>query len=123
MDKIYDAYDLAAARGWQPIEGLPELFNDLKNYKIVLVTSVGRIGLTNFLQKFQLEKLFGLIITRNDVKFLKPSTEGLAKALRANVIKSDVIHVGDSVSDLLAANKLGIKKRLFIGVNHTGMYT
>ncbi len=119
LDSIYDYYDIDASTRWKHVEGLHSLLNNLKEtYKLALVTNGGRKGMEQTLKKFNLENIFGLVVTRNDVERLKPSGEGLNKALEwAGVDKSNALHVGDSMADILAAREAGIKVAIIIGNN------
>ncbi|MFZ5632380.1 MAG: HAD family hydrolase [Bacillota bacterium] len=117
IDSIYDTYDLDAASRWRPVHGLHDLLGLLKGeYKIALVSNVGKKGLNEALLKFGLENSFGLVVTRNDVQMLKPSGEGLLKAIEwARVRKENVIHIGDSLSDIYAARNTGVKTGIVLG--------
>lgn len=116
IDSVYDAYDLDAASRWRPARGVHQLLGLLGKYKKVLVSNVGKKGLYGALLKFGLGSSFGLVITRNDVKMLKPSGEGLLKAIEwAGVRKENALHVGDSLSDIQAARDAGIKAAIVLG--------
>ncbi len=116
MDQIYDRYDLDAASRWQPKPGLEEAIEKLEGYHKALVTNVGRKGLEKVLPRFGLQDQFGLILTRNEVRFLKPSGEGLIRAMEwAGATREETIHIGDSFSDLYAARETGIKIGILLG--------
>lgn len=116
IDEIYDFYDLDAASRWKPVEGLYDVLQQLKKYKTALVTNVGEKGLTKTLSQHGLENSFGLIITRNDTRLLKPASDTLLQAMdRAGVNREDTIHIGDSLSDLFAARNTGIKSGIVLG--------
>ena len=112
IGSLYDEYDLDALSRWQVFPGSMELLNILKTkgFKLGLITNVGRLGLDRALAKFDLENMFDITVSRNDVLFLKPSGEGILVALsELNVGKDQTVFVGDSVSDILAARNAGVK--------------
>lgn len=116
IGEIYDTYDLDAASRWQPVKGIPDILDLLGDYRCALVSNVGKKGLDKVLDKFELRRYFKIIITRNDVTFIKPHPEGLLKVIsRAGVKKEETLHVGDSLSDLFAARNAGIKAALILG--------
>lgn len=119
IDQIYDFYDMDAASRWEPVEGLYDVLQQLKKYKTALVTNVGKKGLTKALAQHGLENSFGLIITRNDTRFLKPAGIALLQAIDwAGAIRENTIHIGDSLSDLFAARDAGIKSGIVLGGEH-----
>lgn len=116
LDSIYDKYDQDAASRWKPIPGIHNILDKLGGYKLALVSNVGKIALYDVLSKFGLLERFGLIVSRSDVKMLKPSGEGIIKAMDwARSGRNSTIHVGDSLSDILAARSAGVKVAVVLG--------
>jgi len=116
LDEIYDEFDLDAASRWKPAEGLYEALQELSGCKKALVTNIGRKGVDRALDQLDIEGEFDIIITRNDVRMLKPEPEGLNKALSwAGVKRERAVHVGDSFSDLFAARGAGIRIVILLG--------
>ena len=116
LDQLYDHYDLDAASRWRPVDGLAEVLDRLGGYSTALVSNVGKRGLMEALAKMGVGKSFGLIVTRNDVSQLKPAGEGLLKAMEwAGAVKENTLHVGDSLSDLGAARKAGVRAAIVLG--------
>ena len=116
IDSVYDRYDLDAASRWKPIPDIHNILGRLKGYRTALVSNVGKKALLKILPEFGLLNSFGLIITRNDVHMLKPSGEGLLRAIDwAGVKKEDSIHKGDSLSDIRAARAAGVKAGIVLG--------
>ncbi len=63
--------------------------------------------------QLNMEKLFEVIITSDDVSEKKPSPEGLFKALsQLNSSADNTIFIGDSINDLLAGSRAGIESVL-----------
>jgi len=116
IDRIYENYDLDAACRWQPVPGLLDTLSQLNDYKIALLSNIGRNGLEQVLSAFGLQHSFGMIVTRNDVRLLKPEKEGLVKVIDwAGVKKENTIHIGDSLTDLEAARNAGVKVGIVLG--------
>lgn len=116
VDEIYDRYDLDAASRWAPAPGLDQTLDALKNLDLALVSNIGRSCVKKMLDRLDLSERFGLLITRNDVNFLKPAPEGIFKALSwAGADKNEAVHVGDSLSDLFAARNAGVKCAVVLG--------
>jgi len=82
-----------------------------KNYKIGIVTNTSNKAANYILTKFNLKTYFDIIITRQDVKKIKPDPEMLIIA--CNRMKSKVQWiVGDSFVDIKAAKNANIKSIL-----------
>jgi HAD superfamily hydrolase (TIGR01549 family) len=117
VDEVYDKFDLDAASRWESVEGLHETLAQLKkDFRLALVSNIGQKALAAVLNKLGLSQAFDLIVTRNEVIMLKPHPEGLLKAIaQAGVTPGDVLHVGDSLADLYAARKAGVKICIVLG--------
>lgn len=80
-----------------------------KSYKIGVVTNSSRVTVNESLP-VHIQKLFGCIVTYDDVKRGKPYPEPVALALKKlGVEASETFFVGDSHFDVIACNELGIK--------------
>jgi len=109
---IYDRFDEDALTRWNLQPGVKTFFHLLPTEGIQagLVSNVGKKNLEKALQQFGLLGCFNVVISRNDVQCLKPSGEGLTRALqRLHVLKDNTLHVGDSLDDILAAKEAGVK--------------
>lgn len=116
LDRIYDRYDLDAASRWQANPGLVETMEKLRGYRKALITNVGRKGLDKVLPKFGMQEHFGLILTRREMRLLKPSGEGMKRAMEwAGADPAETVHIGDSFSDLYAAREAGIRIGILLG--------
>jgi phosphoglycolate phosphatase len=114
---IYDRFDEDASMRWNLRDGSEEFLSALKanGIKIGLVSNVGRKALEKALLKLDLHPFFNVVITRNDVQFMKPSGEGLSLALsRLQVIKDKALYLGDSVDDIQAAKEAGLKVMIIL---------
>ena len=115
---IYDRFDEDAFMRWNLRDGVQDLLAALKTtgIKIGLVSNVGRKALEKALLKLDLHPFFSVVVSRNDVQFMKPSGEGLHLALsRLQVIKDKALYVGDSLDDIQAAKEVGLKVIIIMG--------
>jgi len=68
------------------------------------------------LLKLDLHPFFNVVVSRNDVQFMKPSGEGISLALsRLQVIKDKALYVGDSLDDIQAAKATSVKVIIIMG--------
>jgi HAD superfamily hydrolase (TIGR01549 family) len=115
---IYDRFDEDAFRRWSLRGGSKEFLSALKTkgIKTGLVSNVGRKALEKALLKLDLHPFFNVVVSRNDVQFIKPSGEGLSLALsQLQVIKDKALYVGDSLDDIQAAKAKGVKVIIIMG--------
>jgi len=115
---IYDRFDEDAFMRWNLRDGSEDFLSALKTQgiKIGLVSNVGRKALEKALLKLDLHQFFDVVVSRNDVQFMKPSGEGLSLALsRLQVIKDKALYVGDSLDDIQAAKATGVKVIIIMG--------
>jgi len=115
---IYDRFDEDALMRWSLRDGSKDFLSALKTkgIKTGLVSNVGRKALEKALLKLDLHPFFNVVVSRNDVQFMKPSGEGLSLALsRLQVIKDRALYVGDSLDDIQAAKATGVKVIIIMG--------
>lgn len=115
---IYDRFDEDAFTRWNLREGSRDLLSALKTkgMRIGLVSNVGRKALEKAVLKLGLHPFFDVVVSRNDVQFMKPSGEGLCLALsRLQVRKDKALYVGDSLDDVQAAKAAGVKAIIIMG--------
>lgn len=115
---IYDRFDEDAFTRWNLREGSRDLLSALKTkgMRIGLVSNVGRKALEKAVLKLGLHPFFDVVVSRNDVQFMKPSGEGLRLALsRLQVRKDKALYVGDSLDDVQAAKAAGVKAIIIMG--------
>lgn len=120
---IYDRYDLDALTRWSSRPGALELLAYLreKGLQSGLVTNVGRAAVSQVLDRFGLRAYFSILLTRNDVTFMKPHEEGIEKSLLGLRVKKDeALFVGDSLTDILASRAAGVRVAV-VGGGETGM--
>ncbi|MDI2588940.1 HAD family hydrolase [Psychrobacillus sp. NEAU-3TGS] len=100
----------------EPNNEMDELLRSIKEngHKLGIVTGKARRSLEISLKALQMDGLFDVIITGDDVINPKPHPEGIIKALSLlDVNKEDAMFVGDSEADIAAGVSAGL---LTIGV-------
>ena len=84
-----------------------------RNFKLATVTNKGARGVRHAFEKFDLEAYFTVSISADDVTLGKPDPEGILSALKALKVEArEALFVGDSLSDITAAKRAGVKSVL-----------
>lgn len=88
---------------------IKDIIMEFKNKKkLALATTAGAIAVQNVLKAIQLENVFDLILTGNDVKKKKPHPEVFMKCLEYfNIQPNQTVIFEDSDIGIEAANKTG----------------
>lgn len=116
--EVYDRYDFDALSRWSLKPGARDLLTGLDGagVKVAIVSNIGRKGLSKALEVLGIVGVVDTIVTRNDVKFAKPSGEGIKWVLGGfGVSPSETLMVGDSMADLLAGRDAGTDVVLLLG--------
>ncbi len=111
MDEVYDRYDQDAMTRWKPYSETRTILTELigKGYRLGVVSNCGRESVHGILSRFNLTHFFEIILARQDMSRLKPHPESLALALQTlSLPPEQVLFVGDSINDILAADKTGM---------------
>ena len=91
--------------------GIHRLLNTLRENgtRMAIVTNNGKASLEMGIRHLGLENYFEQIITRDDIENTKPAPDGIFETLsRMNLDIKDVIFVGDTANDILAAKNAGV---------------
>ena len=95
-----------------------QILEKLSNYKKGIITNTPKNSAEKVLKYFDIYKYFQTVMTSDDVKMGKPNPEIILKSCKKlNVKPKDIIIIGDTQSDIIAAKKAGSK---IIGVNVVG---
>ncbi len=91
------------------IDGIVELVRDLsQEYDLAITTLRNRAETQAFIEHFGLQDCFKAVITRQDVKRLKPHPEPIVKAARQlGYTPQQCLVVGDTVVDVRAGHRAG----------------
>ncbi|NHK32638.1 MAG: HAD-IA family hydrolase [Asgard group archaeon] len=96
-----------------PITGVREVLRELialKDYKVILVTNTSRKIINIAEGKIPELKSFDLILTRDEIKSVKPDAKGFLDAMKTFGLEAnEVICIGDLASDIIAGKRAGIK--------------
>lgn len=109
LDAIYDDCDADALERWSLRDGAAEVLSTVSDRG--LVTNVGRAATTALLDRYDLS--FEVVVTRNDVRLLKPDPAGLVRA--ADEFDGDPLFVGDSLTDVEAGRAAGLDVAVVTG--------
>ena len=119
---IAEEYEMEAALTTNLQVGAIETLRELKqiNMKICLCTTSSEKATNYILKRFKIQGFFHVVVPRDKVKYVKPSTEQFELALKAlNVSPQATVIVGDSIVDMQSAREL---KAVAVGLP-TGMST
>lgn len=118
LGPIYDRFDLDALGRWRLRAGALETMAELRGrgLLVAVVSNIGRIALEPAVERFGLADSLDLVLTRDDVRFMKPDGEGLHRCLeRLGVVAAQALFVGDSRTDVLAARDAGVRVAIITG--------
>lgn len=119
---IAEKYELDAAKTTGLLSGAIEALNELKKLelKMAICTTSSEKAASYIIKRFKIDGYFQIMVSRDKVKHVKPSTEQCETALKAlNVRPKAMAIVGDSIADMESAKEL---KALAIGLT-TGYST
>lgn len=122
LNKAFDDLEMDWNAQAQPIENTPEVLGRLRSRSIRLatLTNSGRVPSDWLLRKHGLLGYFDFTLTRDDVPAMKPRADGMLKAISMmGFDREELLYVGDSVIDVLAAKAAGLR---IVSVT-TGRYT
>jgi phosphoglycolate phosphatase len=119
---IAEKYEMEAAKTTGLLSGAIEALNELKKLKLkmAICTTSSDKAASYIVNRFKIDNYFQLLVSRDKVKHVKPSTEQCETALKAlKVPPKNIIVVGDSEADMKSAKEL---KALAVGLT-TGYST
>ena len=119
---IAEKYEMEAASTTNLQVGAIETLKELKqmNVKIGLCTTSSEKAVNFIIKRFKIQDFFQVVVPRDKVKYVKPSTEQIEVALKAlGVSPQSAAIVGDSIVDMQSARDL---KAVAVGLP-TGMST
>jgi HAD superfamily hydrolase (TIGR01549 family) len=108
---IYDRWDADALSRWTPRPRAAEALSRLAAAKarIGMVSNIGRAALGPALQRFGLARWLRPVVSRDEVRRMKPDPEGILRVLNEwNLPAHEVLYAGDSRTDVLAARAAGL---------------
>jgi len=108
LDRVYNKYDQDALSRWMTYPDTQDLLDRLsaRGYQMGIVSNCGAHAAGEVLEKFGLTQFFEIILSRDDLAYLKPHPEGLILAVKKLATPAEkILFVGDSRNDILAANQ------------------
>jgi phosphoglycolate phosphatase len=108
---IYDRWDADALSRWTPRPRAASVLQRLATAGCAagMVSNIGRAALGQALARFELERWLQPVVSRDEVSRMKPDPEGILRVLREwNLPAGEVLFVGDSRADVLAARAAGL---------------
>lgn len=118
LGPIYDRFDHDALSRWAPRAGAADLLARLhrQGYRLGMASNIGRSAVGPALARFGLASWLNPVVTRDDVRHMKPHGEGVRRCLADWSLPADaVLMVGDSRSDLGAARHAGVRVAIILG--------
>ena len=113
--RALDALEVGWIRHSQLLPGAEAILSRLSGegkapITLALLTNSGRAATTYAMETLGFKRYFQTTFTRDDVPAMKPRPEGITTALTTlGLGKSEVLYVGDSPIDIIAARGAGIR--------------
>lgn len=111
MYNILSEYELEFAKTVELLPNVKSTLQTLKNnnLKLAIVTNNGSIPAKKVIDRFDMNELIDVLITREDAYRCKPNGAMVNKALnKLTVLSDESIFVGDSIVDILAARNSSV---------------
>ncbi len=121
LNEVFEPYEINAAEIAELREGVREVIEFLKSHsiKLAIATNNSRKSVELCLKKVMMDTFFDVIVTRDDVIDLKPNGKMILETVkRLGLEVSEVIHIGDTVHDILAAKEAGVRSIAITGGAH-----
>lgn len=105
--KANSDYEQDHAKGFEPNPTIVDLIKN-SNLKMYIFSSNSKATLNKALSEFAILDKFEKIVSRDDVDYIKPDTDGFKYILDRSVPIANYLFVGDSVSDEKVAQAVGM---------------
>ncbi|MDV3277379.1 MAG: HAD family hydrolase [Nitrososphaerales archaeon] len=109
---ILDRFEMESSMNASLFPGTVETLRFLRSRsaKLGVLTNSGRKSAEEVLNRYSLAEFFDFVLTREDVDEMKPSPEGIHRAVSMfSLPKESLYYVGDSLYDIIAAKEAGLK--------------
>ncbi len=104
--RVMEKYELEFAKHVELLPNTRSTLQALKDngLKTAIVTNNGRLAAKETITRFRISSLIDTLVTRDDVLRGKPDKAAVQEAMnRLNVESDEVVFVGDSIVDIIAA--------------------
>ena len=118
LEESFKPYELEAAEKAKPRAGARRVLEKLEliGCKLGLASNNSRRSVEIVLEKLGAKNSFSAIVTRDDVRRLKPHEEILMKAVKKlGVAPWRSLYVGDSAADVIAGRRAGVHVAAIVG--------
>ncbi len=117
LGEVWDVWDLDAATRWTLRENTRETLQSLHQRATVgLMSSVGQKAIVQLLRKYDVERFFHILVTREDTILIKPFDDGLRLILNVlQISPEEMLFIGDSEKDVAAAKGVGARSAFIVG--------
>jgi HAD superfamily hydrolase (TIGR01549 family) len=122
LNEVFEPFEMMAAEVAELREDVKETLEFLKSrdVKLAIATNNSRKSVELCLKNTMIDTYFDVIVTRDDVFDLKPNGKMILKTIEKLGVKVDeAIHVGDTIYDVIAAHKVGVKSIAITGGAHS----
>jgi len=122
LNEVFEPFEMMAAEVAELREDVREVLESLKNQdvKLAIATNNSKKSVAVCLKNTMIDKYFDVIVTRDDVFDLKPNDKMILKTVEKLGVKvEEAIHVGDTIYDVIAAHKVGVKSIAITGGAHS----
>ncbi len=112
LSELLDRFESEAFSEARPHPGSLGVVRKINEKGILtaVVTNSGRAPVDSLLGVFGFLPYINAVITRDEVSRLKPEPDGILTALSRLMVKAeDSVYIGDSVLDIQASRKAGVK--------------
>jgi len=108
-DRLRRLRGMAVQGRFVAVEGVVEMIHALSgSYDVGIITTRSRRDASAFLQQFRLERVFQIVVTREDTRRLKPHPEPIYCAVDLlGLSPAECAMVGDTVVDIRSAKAAG----------------
>jgi len=110
LEESFKPYEMEAAEKASLRPGARKVLTKLRliGYRIALVSNNSRTCINRVMERLDLEDLFDIVVSREDVRRLKPHEEPILKAVdRLKSAPWRSLYVGDSIVDVIAGKRAG----------------
>ena len=110
--RILDDFEFESIKSSKPVLGCRNTLQKINEIGLTMgmVTNSGRAPVISILSDYGFLPYMEVVVTRNEMTRMKPSPDGLLEAARLLQLEPrDILYVGDSVLDIEAASKAGMK--------------
>lgn len=109
---ILDEFELESGKFVSAFPGAKEVLVNLRarSAKLGVLTNSGRRASSRILERSSLSGFFDFVLTRDDVRAMKPKPDGVNQAISMFALPRErVVYVGDSLYDIMAAKAAGLR--------------